>query len=1058
MTGRGGDIILRAMKKIALHTLKTILLFLLLLASGLGYGAWYVASESLSSEKLTPLIEMAVNRLVPGAKAQIGESSVAWDQQKQTISLNCTNVRYVGGDGELLALYPKIGLEVNLWSLLTGRVMPRRMESDGAAFYLTRDKDGRYVLGSPVQASETAPESAPKAGEKTLADVFAPIADELSDSMLRQQVTITNATFHVLDTAIDKEWTIRVPSIALSHTREGASGKASIEVDQEGVVSTAELTYTFEPNEKFHVLALSFHDINLPRLVGQTPALQDLAGVDLPLTGTVSVAVDDDLTPMRGQVHVTSGEGTLTNAMLWKQPRKVKNAQINLQYDNSRGEAVLSDTTVDFEGMRLLATGKVNVPVHKRYAWKLPRLGNGYELTIRLENMKIDDFDAYWPLVTLVDARTWIAASLSKGVFPFGEVTLKGEINWKDLNETTLDTGFGKLAARGGTVLYMDGMPPVQDVDADASFTFHDMDVRITNGHTGAIKLQPFTIKLRDLHKDVQLMEIPANLSGPLKDVLALIDNKPLGYAKAVGLSPDDATGTVQGSLSLKMPLLSDVKMDDVHVEAKANLQDTGFKKLIPGIEISQGKLAFNLYSGGFTIKGGVALNGVAGQLDWASRFSADPEGKQPLHKGIFKTKAGPEAWAAFGLGDVVKTEGDVPLTIRYANLRAGLSTLGGDADFGAAATKIAAIGLDKPAGVPASLTFDGQMPDGKPYTIQTLNLQGKNLRLKGRASLDLKTGALLSAELNPYLVGRSNAVVSYAKNAATGGEIVKVSGESFDMSGIGGGAKPAVQPPQDYTVRVTKLQTSENGFINSANIRAVRDQKGWTSIDFFGVAQGQTPVHIELKPDDGVQALSIKTDNFGNLMKGMGYSDGVTGGNLEIWGRGEPDDPRVIKGKIRIKDFSVDNVSVFARLLSALSPFGFIDMITGNAHFDSLRGDFAWKGDDIDLIKVRAAGSVVGINVDGRLNLASGQAKLAGTVVPFSFVNGIIGSIPLLGDMITGGDGQGVIAASYAIEGPLADAKVSVNPVSLLTPGFLRNLFFSNDDGEPKIGEKKAK
>ena len=39
-------------------------------------------------------------------------------------------------------------------------------------------------------------------------------------------------------------------------------------------------------------------------------------------------------------------------------------------------------------------------------------------------------------------------------------------------------------------------------------------------------------------------------------------------------------------------------------------------------------------------------------------------------------------------------------------------------------------------------------------------------------------------------------------------------------------------------------------------------------------------------------------------------------------------------------------------------------------------------------------------------------------------------------------GQGGGVFAADYTVRGPLADPKVSVNPLSALTPGFLRGVF----------------
>ena len=54
-----------------------------------------------------------------------------------------------------------------------------------------------------------------------------------------------------------------------------------------------------------------------------------------------------------------------------------------------------------------------------------------------------------------------------------------------------------------------------------------------------------------------------------------------------------------------------------------------------------------------------------------------------------------------------------------------------------------------------------------------------------------------------------------------------------------------------------------------------------------------------------------------------------------------------------------------------------------------------------------------------------------------------LLGAIPLVGDLLTGGEGQGVFAATYRVQGPLEEPEIGVNPLAVLAPGFLRNLFF---------------
>ena len=67
--------------------------------------------------------------------------------------------------------------------------------------------------------------------------------------------------------------------------------------------------------------------------------------------------------------------------------------------------------------------------------------------------------------------------------------------------------------------------------------------------------------------------------------------------------------------------------------------------------------------------------------------------------------------------------------------------------------------------------------------------------------------------------------------------------------------------------------------------------------------------------------------------------------------------------------------------------------------------------------------------------------ADFNGTVVPAYTLNTVLGKVPVLGDLLLGGKGEGVFAITYAIKGPLEKPRVTVNPLSALAPGFLRGI-----------------
>ena len=61
---------------------------------------------------------------------------------------------------------------------------------------------------------------------------------------------------------------------------------------------------------------------------------------------------------------------------------------------------------------------------------------------------------------------------------------------------------------------------------------------------------------------------------------------------------------------------------------------------------------------------------------------------------------------------------------------------------------------------------------------------------------------------------------------------------------------------------------------------------------------------------------------------------------------------------------------------------------------------------------------------------------------MPAYVVNAALGRIPWIGRLFTAERGGGLIAANFSVSGTTGDPSVRVNPLSLLTPGFLRGLF----------------
>ena len=80
-----------------------------------------------------------------------------------------------------------------------------------------------------------------------------------------------------------------------------------------------------------------------------------------------------------------------------------------------------------------------------------------------------------------------------------------------------------------------------------------------------------------------------------------------------------------------------------------------------------------------------------------------------------------------------------------------------------------------------------------------------------------------------------------------------------------------------------------------------------------------------------------------------------------------------------------------------------------------------------------------------GVYNRSNKKVNVSGNLVPANLISKALGSVPLLGDLITGVDKSGVFVTQFKITGTSDDMKTSVNPVSSVAPGLIRDFFSPN-------------
>ena len=177
----------------------------------------------------------------------------------------------------------------------------------------------------------------------------------------------------------------------------------------------------------------------------------------------------------------------------------------------------------------------------------------------------------------------------------------------------------------------------------------------------------------------------------------------------------------------------------------------------------------------------------------------------------------------------------------------------------------------------------------------------------------------------------------------------------------------------------------------------------------------------------------------------------------MEIRGRYDDAAPtRPLRGKMRVVDYRVRKAPLLTRVLSIMALTGILDALTGEGlSFAELDVPFTYTDGEVQIDDAKATGTALGFTASGTIYTHADVLNLEGTVVPAYAINSFLGKIPLLGNILTGSEyGGGVFAANFSISGPVEDPKTTVNPLSALTPGILRNLFgaFKADEQTPLL------
>ncbi|PWC34267.1 DUF3971 domain-containing protein [Azospirillum sp. TSO35-2] len=852
----------------------------------------------------------------------------------------------------------------------------------------------------------------------------------------------------------------------LGETDDGRRGQASLSLTAGG--HTAGLDLTAEQRSDGGGRATARLTGFTPAAVaGLAPALAPLAAAALPLSGTAEVAFDPTLRPTAGSADLTAGSGLLHSPALFDAPLAIASGSLRLHGGGDR---------VDLDGLSLvLGDGSGPQPRIEAGATAQRRDGRvAVEARATARGVPLDDLHRYWPKVASPNARDWVTQNLSHGTVTEARAEAALSLPLDAPAALELSRFDASMAGEDIAVRYFHDLTPVTGAAMEATTDGKTFSIQTKGGRVGDIEVGDGKVLIGGLDIGKETMDIRVPVQGPVRSILTLIDMPPLGYPSKLELDPKRTQGTAEAQLHFAFPLLADLKIEDLNLDVTGKLHKVGVEKVAAGLNATDGELSLALDLKAMTIKGATKLDGIPVALEWKEAF--DSAAKGPRTRIAVKGDATADDLRSHGIDLEDRVQGPFGADVLFTVDRAHKLALTAALNLEKTRLSIEELGWTKPPGRPGTGKLTLEFDKDRPTRVSNLTVDAGGLR--SVTNLELADGGKRVARVQtPSLkVGQTDlradltVLPPATPGGPPGGYAGTVSGASLDVRALmakpkPGDPHPAPAPagdgrktPLDLAITFDSVVFGENRRLRQVAGKLRRDTAAWTLLDVTGrsgpAGDAKNGVSISWRPGaQGFYDLAINADDLGAALQAMDLNDRVRGGRLRLTGRSaQARADASITGKVDIRDYTLVDVPVLARLLNAISPSGFAELLGGGkgVNFGHMSADFRKEGRLLTLKDLRTSGSALGLTLEGQIDLETDTANLQGTIVPIYGLNRLIGQIPLLGDALSGGEGQGIFSATWHVQGPLSDPDVSVNPLAVLAPGFLRNLFFLGGDGTP--------
>ncbi|TMV70479.1 hypothetical protein FGG78_30300, partial [Thioclava sp. BHET1] len=468
------------------------------------------------------------------------------------------------------------------------------------------------------------------------------------------------------------------------------------------------------------------------------------------------------------------------------------------------------------------------------------------------------------------------------------------------------------------------------------------------------------------------------------------------------------------------------VAVEDVDFNVTGRLTGVSSNTLVKNRTVTADRLDVSVDTDRLQISGAGHLGKVPFDMVWTQGLKKSDGGDSHLTGTVALSQAFVDEFH-IGLAPGMVTgsgTGKIDLTLQKDG--PGSFTL--TSDLAGVGLSLPAIGWSKSEAQTGTLEVSGSL--GDPVAINKLVVKAPGLSATGKVALN-KDGSLDRVSFGNVQVGNWLSapvdLIGQGKSIA-----VVVRGGTLDLQkakfGSGGGAE------QPVPIRVTLNRLIVTSGIQLTGFHGNFTTAGGFNGNFVADVNGLAPIAGTVVPSTYGSAVRIQSADAGRVISAAGISDRGRGGKLNLslvpyQQKGN------YQGHLEITDARVIRAPTLAKMLEAISIVGLLDQLNGpGISFNDIQADFRLTPRAIEVSKGSATGPSMGLSIAGLYYLQNQTFDMQGVFSPIYILNGI-GSLVM-------GKGEGLLGFNYTVKGTAAAPQISVNPLSVLTPGFLRDLF----------------